>query len=572
MANENYNIDDILSEIKRRREESEQPAAVAEPAPEQMPQGTIFPMGQSPAERAAAPVEEPVAEEPTVAAPVTEEPVVEEPTIAAPFTEAPVTEEPTVAAPIVEEPTAVAEPEPEPQMVNLLDLVEEASDAPVIDRSVEEVAPRPATAPTAKPKKKKNKALRAVIIVLVLLIAFTGVTAAVVANRWLNELTDNGGVDTDGFSQTQWRGMDELVESFDPIQETEGTELSSLEDMVKTWFYNGTPASSSHVMNILLIGEDTRGDEILESGTRADSAIIASLNNDTKEIVLTSILRDSWAYWEKTPGDESTGSFGKINGAMSTGSVAAYINCLEHLYKVDIDSYAIVNFSSFETIVDTLGGVTLELTQKEINEINNHPGTYGDVYIDGSAGELKLDGKQALAYCRIRHIDSDNARADRQKTTLMAIAEQTKDASTTKLLQVMNELIPYVKTGFGKSDLIKIGTYALSHGWMGYKIHTQNLPEANLTGGIYGSDFGKQWVWRADFPADAYNLQMRIYGKSNITLAQERVNVKKVQQSGFYQDGAKATSSTYTNDAYGEVTTVAPWEDEEEAETEEVEE
>lgn len=546
MANENYNIDDILSEIKRRREESEQPQESAVETPQ----------------------EAPIAEVPTVAVPVAEvptveAPVIEEPTAAAPVMEEPVAEEPTVAAPQFTETAQPAQPE-EPQMVNLLDLVEDASDAPVIDRTVEEVAPRPVTTQPEKPKKKKNKALRAVIIVLVLLIVAAGITAAVVANRWLNELSDNGNSGNEGVTQTEWRGMDELVESFDPIQETEATELSSLEDMLKTWYYNGTPASSSHVMNILLIGEDTRGDEILETGTRADSAIIASLNNDTKEIVLTSILRDAWAYWETTPGDESTGKFGKINGAMSTGSVNAYINCLEHLYKVDIDSYAIVNFSSFETIVDSLGGVTLELTQKEIDEVNNHPETYGDVYIDGTAGELKLTGEQALAYCRIRHIDSDNARADRQKTTLMAIAEQTKDASTTKLLQVMNELIPYVKTGFGKSDLVKIGTYALSHGWTGYKIHTQNLPEANLTGGIYGSDFGKQWVWRADFPADAYNLQMRIYGKSNITLAQERVNVKKVQQSGFYKDGARATSATYHNDAYGEVTTVAPWDDEEE--------
>ena len=129
------------------------------------------------------------------------------------------------------------------------------------------------------------------------------------------------------------------------------------------------------------------------SGTRADSAIIASLNADTKQIKLTSILRDAYAYWETTPGDESTGKFDKINAAMSTGDIHTYINAVENLYKIKIDNYVIVNFTSFEKIIDTLGGVELELTSAEINEINNHQKRYGNVYIektfDGNKGTLK---------------------------------------------------------------------------------------------------------------------------------------------------------------------------------------
>lgn len=317
-------------------------------------------------------------------------------------------------------------------------------------------------------------------------------------------------------------------------------------------------------MNVLLVGEDTRGDEILDEGTRADSAIIVSVNIDTKQIHMTSVLRDTWAYWETKEGDESTGQFGKINGAMSTGDINTYISCIEHLYKITIDDYVIVNFSSFEDIVDSLGGVTLELTSREINEINNHQKRYGNVTIEktfeGNSGKIKLDGKQALAYCRIRKIDSDNMRADRQKTCLMEIFNQTKDASNTKLLKVATSLIPYVKTGFSKSEILQIGKYAFSQGWLGYDFKTKNVPESriNLKGAGGNFKFAGAWIWKCDYPQDAYNLQMWIYGKSNITLAKNRVDFIKCAETGFYKQGASAVSSSavITNNHYGEVTTL----------------
>jgi LCP family protein required for cell wall assembly len=359
-------------------------------------------------------------------------------------------------------------------------------------------------------------------------------------------------------TESVWEGMDKLVESFTPIDETEATQLSSLQDMIKTWYYNGTPCSSTHVLNVLFIGEDTRGTEILDEGTRADSAIIVSINIDTGVITLTSILRDAYTYWETKEGDESTGQFGKINGAMSTGDINAYINCIENMYKLKIDNYVIVNFDSFETIVNTLGGVTLELTEAEINEINSHQKRYGHVTIEktfeGKKGKLKLNGKQALAYCRIRKLDSDNMRADRQKTCIVELFKQTKNTSKVKLLKIINKITPYVKTNFTKNEIVKIAKYAFSQGWLDFDIYMQNLPEHNLKGGTaYGA-----WIWKCDFPADAYNLQYTVYGKSSITLAHYRVNTATCPENGFYSEGSSAMGSSYmiTNDNYGEVTVV----------------
>ena len=531
-----YNIDDILSEVKKRREENENEIKEAAETETAVPEEETVPVEEAPAEEA----------------PETEEPPEAE--------EAPETEEE------MKSPDADAETE-DGEMVNLLELADEEEAAETADIYEEEEKPEK----VKKEKTKTQKVITAIIAVLIALVLIAGGFFAWQAFDWL-KILDRNNDDISNASQAEWQGMKHLVENFDPIIETDASELSSLEDMVRTWYYNGSPCSSTHVLNVLLVGEDTRGKEILEDDTRADAAIIASINIDTKEIVLTSVLRDSWSYWETTPGDESTGKFGKLNGAMSTGNLNVYINSLEKLYKIDIDNYAIVNFTSFEKIIDKLykNGIELELTDAEIYEINNHQGRYGGVTIEktfeGSKGKMRLNGKQALAYCRIRHIDTDNARADRQKTTLMTIFNDFKDAPMTKQLQLIDKLVPYVKTGFSTNEIVKIASYGFSHGWTKFDVSSFNYPTVNVTGGIYGSEFFNQWIWRADFPADAYDMQMRIYGKSSITLAQRRVDTKRVNRTGFYRDGARPTDYYYTNPAYGEPTTLAKSEDEEEEE------
>ncbi|MBR0413198.1 MAG: LCP family protein [Eubacterium sp.] len=412
---------------------------------------------------------------------------------------------------------------------------------------------------------KARKIAITVLSILLVLIIGAGLTTYLIANNMLNNLIKNN-LNPVATADQPWTGMDKLEEKFDPINETEATELASLQDMIKEWYYNGTPCRSTHVLNVLFIGEDTRGKKILEGGTRADSAIIVSVNIDTKQITLTSVLRDAWAYYETEEGNEDSGTFNKINSAMSTGDINAYINCLEKLYKIEIDNYVIVNFDSFEGIVNVLGGVEIELTSAEIDEINNNPKRYDNVSIkktfDGDKGKVKLNGKQALAYCRIRKLDSDNKRADRQKSCLIEIFNQSKEASTIKLLKIVNQLIPYVKTSFGKSDIVKIAKYAMTQGWLHFDIYMQNLPENNLKGGTYY----KQWIWRPDYPADAYMLQTIIYGKSNITLAHVRPDTANCPDEGFRSEGDIAMYNVIYNNNYGETTKIETTTKEEDSE------
>lgn len=377
-------------------------------------------------------------------------------------------------------------------------------------------------------RKKKKKIIKIVCIVLaviVVLLAAAGVYAYYYINSALDQVVDEETTE-EVASLELWDGMDELVENFETIYE-DGY-VYSYKAMLKNWYYNGTPVSSTHVYNVLLIGEDTRDEEVEDEDTRADSAIIASINIDTGEIILTSILRDSYCYYEVTEGDESTGTYGKINGAMVEG-IDCYIRAVENNFKLNIDNYVIVNFDSFETIIDSLGGVDIDMTQEEIDEINNHPSRYGDVYIDATEGTVHLDGEQALAYCRIRKIDSDNVRADRQKTVLVEIFNMVQETSSLQTVSIVSDLLPYVKTGITKSEILAIAKYALANNWLTYDISTYTVPngedvddDGNLLNACVGGTYYSAWIYKLDYPVYAKLTQERIYGKTNIVLADNR--------------------------------------------------
>lgn len=375
-----------------------------------------------------------------------------------------------------------------------------------------------------KKRSKKKKIIVTIVIVLAVLIAGAGIFGFIYIDKILDGMTATdppiSGI------EPPVKTDDQPVELFEDIYEE--TDVNSYREMVRAWYYNGDPAYSSEIHNVLLIGEDTRGEEITDSGSLADSVIIASVNTKTGELVLSSVLRDTYAYYELTPGDESTGTYGKINECMSKGGLSAYINAVERIYKISIDNYVLVNFANFKKIIDTLGGVSIEMTAAEIREINNHPGTYGNVYISGDAGLKLLTGEQALAYCRIRHIDGDDVRADRQKTVLLNVFSQLKSASMVKLTSVVTNLLPYVKTGFTKSEILSLAETALADGWLNYELVTHTVPKNDTTAeGVpittcVGGKFYGVWCWKVDLPLATQILQEKIYRQTNVVLAEER--------------------------------------------------
>lgn len=581
-----YNIDDILLEVKKRKEENEKkiksgaeyanevkqaPKAegadvhFVEPKPEPKKQAKPEPKAESvaKAEPEVQKQAEPKAPQPKKEEPKKEEPKKEEPKEEAPKAEA--EEKPQEAEKThsdESEPTEIVKdekPEKEEQESGFIDINAFSSDKS--DEYDEEQNH------SKKGKKKNGKKTFIIVLCIILVILIgTGVGAWLYVDKILDNVSASDGVKS--AEEETWTGMDKLVESFEPIDEADAREIASLKEMIKKWYYNGSPCSSTHVLNVMLVGEDGYDPDV---ESRADSAIIATINIDTKTITLTSVLRDTYAYWETEPGNKESGQFGKINGAKSSGDIKTYINAVEHLYKIKIDNYATVDFESFKTIIDTLGGVELEITSAEIKEINNDQKTYDGTWIDktfeGSTGVMKLTGQQALAYCRIRHIDSDNVRADRQKQCLMKVFESVKDAPSVKLLKIINDIVPYIKTDMSRDMLVKVAKYAISQGWLNYSIVTNTVPNSRINEKGAGGQYYGAWCWKADFPQDAYNLQTMLYGKSSITLARTRVDVIRCRESGYMSDGYGPVGATIMNEHYGEVSTLPTTQADEEDET-----
>ncbi|MDE6155361.1 MAG: LCP family protein [Eubacterium sp.] len=537
MERESYSIDDILSEVKKRREEQEntlkeqKPAEdnkkVQEkkvPAPENKKTGEQKKSSEKAQNKSAQKPPVKKAESPKAKEKVSAK---KQPTGAQKQKPKVKPEQKTqnnepkedfkIAPKQNEKPKKSAPKEDKAENNGMIDILK------IADTPLEELLPQE---PEQEKffKTKKGKIVKAVIIILVLLIVAAGAFAVYFVNNMLNNLADDEDDDVSYQAVEYYNGMDFLQEDFPMIEEQSAYDVYSYKEYLKYWYQNGDPVRSSHVLNVLLIGEDTVEEEILDT-SRADSAIIASVNVDTGTIHLTSVLRDLFVYYEDASGE---GHYGKINESAMYG-MSNYINTLERYYKISIHNYAVVNFASFPKIIDALGGVDINITTREINEINNNPYVYGDAGLvtiektfEGTEGVMRLDGLQALAYCRIRHIDSDNVRADRQKAVLNELFNKAKTAGTLDTVKLVNQLSQYTKTGYTKKELVSIGNTALRDGWLSFEIQSSNVPALENSKGGETFPVYRAWIWLADIPKDAYELQQKIYGKSNIQLSENR--------------------------------------------------
>ena len=180
---------------------------------------------------------------------------------------------------------------------------------------------------------------------------------------------------------------DEMIDVINSINSA-----GSLNDYLYQWANNGgTPYSSKNVINVLLIGLDSA--DALENGGRSDTLIILSLNKKTKKINMTSLFRDTWTYINARNKD----TYGKINSSYFFGGPETLIETIQNDFKIKIDYYVAVDFSSFTDIINALGGLTIEVEDYEAEYINRTT-----VHTIESGPAVKLDGWEALVYARIR--------------------------------------------------------------------------------------------------------------------------------------------------------------------------
>ena len=299
--------------------------------------------------------------------------------------------------------------------------------------------------------------------------------------------------------------------------------------------------------NVALFGVDSR-DGNLGEGNRTDCIIVASLNNETKEIKMVSVYRDTLL-------DLSEGTYQKCNAAYSYGGPVLAINMLNMNLDLDIEDYVTVDFGAIADAIDLLGGVEIEVTEEELPYINQYiPETANSAgksanYLS-SAGLQKLDGTQATTYARIRSTaGGDFTRTERQRLVIEKMFEKAKTADLGTLNAIIDKVFPQVSTSFTLQEILMYATayseYTLT-GNMGF-------PEDNYTDMLSGLG---SVVVPDDLVSNVTKLHEFLFGTTGYTPSStvQTVNsniaatVSSAQSSSdtSYDDG----SDSYYDDSY----------------------
>ena len=203
------------------------------------------------------------------------------------------------------------------------------------------------------------------------------------------------------------------------------------------------------ITNVLLIGVDARN---LDEPCRSDSMIIATLDNNNKKVKLTSLFRDTLV---DIPGHGEA----KLNAAYMLGGPELLMKTVKETYNVSIDKYIIINFWGFETIVDYIGGIEVDVKDYQLEELNKYIGesTGGNDCPVEKAGIQTLNGKQALSYARIRYnVGDEYERTDRQREVIFKVIEKLQNTKPSKYLGIMNTMLEYIKTNIDPLEALNM--------------------------------------------------------------------------------------------------------------------
>ena len=290
---------------------------------------------------------------------------------------------------------------------------------------------------------------------------------------------------------------------------------------------------TSNIINIALFGLDERGEtgETMTANGKSktyhsDAVMILTIDrrdSNNPKIKLSSIARDTLVYVE---GYNSKNSMTKLTYAFQYGynkarsedrerrytqedyknaGAKAAVKALNYNFKMNITDYVYMNFVEFVEIIDYIGGVTINVQKRELHELNKHIQSANkecalSVETVKTSGEQVLNGGQALAYCRIRKIDSDLKRTQRCRDVLVAAYNKVKTVPINKLPNVIAKTLDLCHTNLTKEELLEIGAWVVT---AKPEILNYTLPDtgvnANWIWGGTHSDYGWVWIYDLDY-------------------------------------------------------------------------
>ncbi|MCR5282011.1 MAG: LCP family protein [Lachnospiraceae bacterium] len=237
------------------------------------------------------------------------------------------------------------------------------------------------------------------------------------------------------------------------LQELEEIESGDIGEQIET----NAGMNGGHMAgyrNVALFGLDAR-DKSLGKGNRSDTIIVASINEQTKDVKLVSVYRDTYL-------NLGNDSYGKANAAYAKGGPLQAINMLNMNLDLNITDYVTVGWAGVADTIDALGGVEIDVDSAEIDHLNNYQvetskslgKTYNRVT---KTGLQNLDGIQAVSYCRIRYTEGDDfKRTERQREVIQAILGKAKAADFATLNKAANTIFEEISTSLSFTEILEL--------------------------------------------------------------------------------------------------------------------
>ncbi len=262
---------------------------------------------------------------------------------------------------------------------------------------------------------------------------------------------------------------------------------------------------SQEYTNFVMFGVDSRNGEV--DASNSDSILVVSIHNTTGEVKMVSIYRD--CLLGIYGNDGSLYNYFKINSAYANGGPEAAINTINKNLDLDITDYVTLNFAGVAEVIDTLGGIRVDLTEDELQQLNYHlSSTISSTgekakKVKKSGKNIKLNGIQAATYCRIRKatfydpdtgeaVSNDFGRAARQRSVIMKLVDKAKKAGISQLQQMVSTVMNtdtdekrIISTSFSFDEIVNLIPVIFDFKLSG----SQGFPSTLTTGTIGGASY-----------------------------------------------------------------------------------
>ncbi|HBE9444513.1 LCP family protein [Clostridioides difficile] len=262
------------------------------------------------------------------------------------------------------------------------------------------------------------------------------------------------------------------------------------------------------ITNILLLGTDKRGKK---DGVRTDTMLIATIDTVHNKVKLTTLYRDVLV---EIPGHGK----GKLNWAFNFGGIDLLKDTIEENYFLKLDDYVLLDFKSFIKVVDTLGGVDVNIEKNVLKEFNQHLNDIEGNKAEkiNSPGTHKLNGTQALSYARVRyHSGGEQGRTKRQREIISSITNKMKTVSILKYPNILKSVIDNIDTSLNIKEILNLAYTVTKINYN--EIEMLSVPFEDICKEGKYKKYG--WVFRTDLYVTAQLLNMYIYQDKTVDLS-----------------------------------------------------